>query len=87
LITTNRWTIFKEIALERDWQDKKHGSLEERCPGIMDWVEILEQELLEVKWAESREEKLEELLQVIAVGVACLEQHGVMRRKELSQRM
>jgi len=83
LIKANKWVIFKEIAMEREWQDKKYGSLEERNPSVDEWVDILSEELKEVLSAKTLEEKLEELLQVVSVGVACLEQHGVIRRKEL----
>jgi len=83
LIPISRWVIYKEIELERGYQDRTHGSLDERNPSIDEWLEILHTELEEVYEAKSNDHKLEELLQVVSVGVACLEQHGVIRRKEL----
>jgi len=70
---------------EREYQDKKWGTVEERPHDVAGWLLIMEGELAEAKqaWIKGVGDKdaLLEILQVIAVGVACLEQHGVVERK------
>jgi hypothetical protein len=55
------------------WDDAPHT--------VGEWLLIVEAELLEAKQAwvkgHGNHEALTELVQVLAVGVACLEQHGV----------
>jgi len=83
---SDQLTIFDEIVLEREWQDTKYGSLDERNPTVKEWLDIMHSELLEVYFAKTENKRMEELLQVVAVGVACLEQYGVVRRPELAER-
>jgi hypothetical protein len=76
--------VFEAIARERDYQDAKWGTIQERPHTVGEWLLIAEHELQEAKdaWCTGRgdEGALEELLQAITVGVACLEQHGIVMR-------
>lgn len=85
--------VFAAIKRERDFQTNKWGPLEKRPHEIASWLLIMEEEMREAKqgWLKvdgkvRREGKmlagnsLEEILQVIAVGCACLEQHGIVER-------
>lgn len=68
------------IDNERDYQDAKWGSLEEHPHSLPEWIMIMKGELREAEdaWLKCHGDaavKLE-ILQVVAVGVACLEQHG-----------
>jgi len=70
------------IGEERLHQDIKHGVLEEHGHTIGEWILIMEAELAEAKAAiikggSGRNHVLHEILQVVATGVACLEQHGI----------
>lgn len=79
--------IFEAIERERDWQDRKRGPLQDRGMSIGDWMLVMEAELNEAKQGFVRGEPfqaLEEVLQVVAVGVACLEYWGVVERPEIS---
>lgn len=75
--------VFGAIARERAYQDEKRGTATQRSLSIAEYLLIADAELSEAKAAMHRErhrQALEELLQVIAVGVACLETHGVVER-------
>lgn len=75
--------IYKVIDGERDYQDKKWGGKDhDKEHGIIDWIEFMEN-ILETayQYSELDEEKaLDELRQVVALGIACFEIHGVPDR-------
>lgn len=77
--------VIQAIKNERDYQDRKWGSIEEHPHTVGEWLLICESELQEAKeaWCKGRgdEGALLELLQVIAVGAACLQQHGIVERE------
>ena len=70
-------TISLAIQKEREYQDKKYGG---HSHTIAEWILIMEKELHEAKKAyfqnSSNEHMMAEILQVVAVGVACMEEHG-----------
>lgn len=76
--------IFEAIQRERAYQDAKWGDKPHEVPG---WLLIMRAELEEAMhaWAKgiSDREALKEVLQVVAVGVACLEEHGLVERRAL----
>ncbi len=84
--------VFAAIQRERDFQTKKWGPLEDRPHEIASWLLIMEEEMREAKqgWlkVDGRNgvegSSLEEILQVIAVGCACLQQHGIIERSKPS---
>ncbi len=79
---------FEEIAIailrEREYQNSKWGTIDEHPHTPREWLAIMEAELEEAKqaWASQAGNLgcLQEILQVIAVGFACLEQHGIVER-------
>jgi hypothetical protein len=79
-----RGHIFSAINRERGWQDGKWGDNPHEVGG---WLTIMRRELREAEdaWCTSRgnDDALREILQVIAVGIACLEQYGVVERMEI----
>jgi hypothetical protein len=80
---TDMQTVFDAIRREREYQDKKYGTPEERGLGIGDYVVIAEAELAEVRYDiihNSPQHAILELVQVAAVVVAALERHGVRNR-------
>lgn len=80
---TDRRLIYEAIDRERDFQDRKWGHLHTRRHQIPTWLFILRKELEEAEmgWLKDGDDQaLRELLQVIAVGVACLEQYQVVER-------
>lgn len=75
-----QFIAIEAILLEREFQDKKFGPGSQHTIG--EWVIIMEAELAEAKLAlikggTGRNSVLMEIVQVCAVGLACLEQHGV----------
>lgn len=80
-MTATRDEIYKAIEAERNYQDEKWGFNPHEVGA---WILIMESELAEAKeaWVKhpGNEEALREVLQVISVGVACIEQHCVVER-------
>ena len=76
--------IFDAIQDERMYQIQKWGSNNDHPHTVMEWIAIMDGELQEAKqaWLKGNGDKdaLKELLQVVSVGVACMEQHGVVTR-------
>lgn len=82
-------TIVSAVSHERRHQDRTHGTIEEHPHTVGEWLLIIETELLEAKtaWVKGAGDRgsLLEILQVIASGFACLEQHGVVERTRFDQ--
>lgn len=78
----SRGTVFQKINLERDYQEQKWG---DNPHTVGEWLLIMQAKLDEAKqaWVKNPgdNDALEELLQVVSVGVACLEQHGVVEHR------
>jgi len=76
------------IKRERHYQDLKWGTIDQNPHTIFEWIGIMEKELGEAKDGYfqrdclARSEMLREVLQVVTVGIACLEQHGVIERRQ-----
>ena len=72
----------ESVKTERDYQDAKWGTLEEKNQSVAGYLVILEKELEEAKngWIKNTEGKhsaLAEIRQIAAVAIACIQQHGV----------
>jgi hypothetical protein len=90
----NQQAVFKAIASERDYQDRKWGTLAEHPHEVGGYLTLMDVHLQRAKaaWAGSNNdtEALEALRKVLAVGVACAEQHGIpgrSRSQPVSERM
>ena len=74
--------IIEAIGRERAYQRKKWG---DKPHDVGSFILIMQGELEEAArgWRKGKgdTDALREILQVIAVGVACLEQHGVIERE------
>ena len=83
-VISNIEDVFAAIEREREYQDDKWGIVFNNPHEVAGWLLIMQSELNEAKesWVHSsgNEEALKEILQVISVGVACLQQHGVFER-------
>lgn len=82
----NRSDVYACIDGERDYQDRKWGSPQQRPKQVGAWLTLMRALLTraESEWAVSDgdTEALEQIRKVTAVGVACMEQHGAVERKE-----
>ena len=78
---TTRKDIHAAIGRERGYQDRKWGN---NPHTVGEWILILEAEIRESKdaWVKKGGDvsALAEILQVAAVAVAALEQHGIVER-------
>lgn len=72
------------VIEERSYQDRKWGTVQQRPHEVGGYITIMRKLLsdAEAAWATSRGDAsaLDELRKVVAVGVACFEQHGVPHR-------
>lgn len=78
VVSYSRRTVFQAINVERKYQNIKWG---DKPHTVAEWLLIMRSELDEAErgWVKNGGDvrALEEVLQTVAVGVACLEQHGV----------
>ena len=86
--------VFEAIASEREYQDRKWGAPSEHPHEVGGWLTLMAVHLRRAQdaWAgaNSDTEALAALRKVLAVGVACGEQHGLRgraRAEPASQRM
>lgn len=75
-------TIIAAVREERAYQDGLHGSIQDAPHEMGTWILLIEAELNEAKLAlikggEGRNALRSELVQVAALCVAALEQHGL----------
>lgn len=86
-----RAKVYGAIDTERNFQDRKWGTVKEHPHEVGGWITLMRKLLhdAEVAWSSSRGDSaaLEEIRKVIAVGVACGEQHGLQTREDLSELM
>ncbi len=78
-----RWEVYTAVSREREYQNKKWGTPLEHPHDVPGWLLIMRGELEEAEQAwlkSSNEAALSEVLQAVAVGVACLQQHGIFER-------
>jgi NTP pyrophosphatase (non-canonical NTP hydrolase) len=74
--------VVESLKQEREHQDKKWGSLEEKQQTLAGYMLVIKKELAEAEdgWMKNIEGKhsaLSEIRQVAAVAIACLQQHGI----------
>ena len=77
-----RGAVWRAICGERNYQDRKWGTVEEAPHDLGTWYLLIEAELREVREAlvkggHGRDSARAELVQVAALCVAALEQHGL----------
>lgn len=83
-MTSQRYVIAAVID-ERSYQDQKWGTIDVNPHSPVEWLNIMQNELLEAHNAllsDDLEAGLAEIRQVAAVAIACLEQHGVSFRAQ-----
>jgi hypothetical protein len=80
----DRNEVYLAIDGERDYQDRKWGTIEERGKQVGSWLTLMRHCLTKAEsdWATTRgdADALDEIRKVVAVGVACMEQHGAVPR-------
>lgn len=83
--------IFAAILRERAYQQAKRPDSHANGHELPGWIAIMRAELheAEMAWvkgdgAPANADSLREMLQVVATGIACLQQHGVVERRRLT---
>jgi hypothetical protein len=84
--SVTRGRVYDAIDSERDFQDRKWGTVEEHPHEVGGWLTIMRQLLRDAEkaWASAADDYTAtvEIRKVVAVGVACLEQHGAQTRSK-----
>lgn len=79
-----RSKVIEAIDNERYYQDRKWGTVEEHPHEVGGWLTLMRKLLTdaEIAWSSEAGDQgaLEEIRKVLAVGVACAEQHGIPGR-------
>lgn len=80
----DRDKVYLVIDHERDYQDNKWGTIEERPKQVGAWLTLMRFLLTkaEENWATNDGDELamHEIRKLTAVGIACMEQHGAVKR-------
>lgn len=80
--------VLAAIRRERAYQDGKWGRVDEHGHDVAGWLVIMAGELEEAMqgWRKGAGDfdALKEILQLAAVAVACLEQHGIVERPDIA---
>ena len=81
----NRSEVYAVINGERDHQDRKWGTIDERPKEVGSWLTLLRAILTkaETEWATANVDDcaLSEIRKLAATAVACMEQHGAIDRE------
>lgn len=93
-MSKSRTLVLDAVASERDYQDRKWGTVAEHPHEVGGWLTLMAVHLRRAQeaWASTNNdvEALESVRKVLAIGVACGEQHGLYARarsQPVSQRM
>lgn len=85
----NTHLVIAAIGMERAYQDAKWGTIDEHPHDVGGWLTIMRKELREAEdgWCSERgnHKALCEILQVVTVGFACLQQWGIVTRDDLTK--
>lgn len=79
--------VLEAVKRERAFQDTRWGTPQQNLHTLEEWIGLIEEELWEAMDAQEHGDiwnTLREILQAVAVGVACLEQYGLAEREEAS---
>lgn len=78
--------VFAVVVDERRYQDRKWGSITDHPHEVAGWILIMESLLADARsaWTGNRGDAgaLDEIRKVVATGIACMEQHGVVHRSK-----
>lgn len=85
MATATREEVFSVITDERVYQDRKWGTIDEHGHEVGSYLTLMRKLLRDAEDAYQNQRgdigALDEMRKVVAVGVACMEQHGPVGRK------
>jgi hypothetical protein len=80
----HRYEVYSVVDGERDYQDRKWGTIDERPKQVGSWLTLMRAILTEaeMEWAHTNGDHtaLEEIRKLAATAVSCMEQHGAPLR-------
>lgn len=80
--------VLTAVNDERVFQNRKWGTVKQHPHEVGGWLTIMRKLLTdaEAQWASKQGDigALDEIRKVVAVGLACMEQHGVIPRSAMS---
>lgn len=89
--TEKQEDVLAAVIGERSYRDRKWGSVKEHPHEVGGYITLMRKLLsdAEAAWCGNRSDAkaLDELRKVVAVGVACFEQHGVPSRMKKEPEM
>lgn len=84
---STRQEVFSAINDERVFQDRKWGTVKDHPHEVGSWLTIMRQLLTDAErgYMSTRGDisALNELRKIVSVGIACMEQHGVVVRPRI----
>lgn len=88
-IPYDQLSSIESLLDERKFQDNKWGTIQDHPHTVGEWILLIEAELAEAKEAlikggTGRDSVLSEIIQVGALALACIEQHGADEINERS---
>jgi len=85
----DRSKVCAAIDTEREHQDRKWGTIQKHPHEVGGWLTLMRKLLTDAEkaWATHSNdyEALQEIRKIVAVGVACCEQHGVQTRSKFEE--
>lgn len=85
----DRQKVYKAIDSERDYQNRKWGNIQQHPHEVAGWLVLMRDHLRDAEhaWATraTDDSALDEIRKVLAIGVACCEQHGVTTRSKFTE--
>jgi hypothetical protein len=86
---TSRQKVYEAIDSERAYQDRKWGTIQQHPHEVGAWLTLMRHMLTkaETAWSTRADDReaLDGIRQVMAVGVACCEQHGIETRSRFTE--
>jgi hypothetical protein len=83
-----RSQVYLVVDGERDYQDRKWGTIDQRPKQVGSWLTLMRAILTEaeMEWAHTNGDHtaLDEIRKLAATTIACMEQHGAVRRMNVA---
>jgi hypothetical protein len=84
-VVASKEEVFAAVIQERDFQDRRYGGVHQKMRQVPHYLVIMQRHLDKAAFnyadRAGNGAALDEIRKVIAVGFACLEEHGVVYRK------
>lgn len=83
-----RSQVYWVVDSERDYQDRKWGTIDQRPKQVGSWLTLMRTILTkaEMEWSHTDGDHtaLDEIRKLAATAIACMEQHGAVKRMNVA---